>query len=223
MNTISVKGSSVADILASKRSKIFSASDLFDSIYMEKVGSLYSSEDSLVIESDSAAAWDELNNQSDLSSIVNSFISGEVNDLNSSGNTEYDDIINAAAAEFDISAALLKSVIENESSFNSEAVSSAGAVGLMQLMPGTAEFLGVTDSTDPYQNIMGGAEYLSTMLHNFDGDMRLALAGYNMGGNRVAEYGITPNTTNISDYDVIPSSVLSYANGVISDMSKYRR
>ena len=87
----------------------------------------------------------------------------------------------ASCNKYDIPEKLIASVIRQESNFNNSVVSHAGAEGLMQLMPGTAKFLGVKDSFDPVQNIMGGTKYLRQMLNQFDGDLELALAAYNAG------------------------------------------
>ncbi len=84
---------------------------------------------------------------------------------------------------------LLYSVMHQESSFKSHAVSPKGARGLMQLMPGTAARYGVTNIFDPKQNIEGGARYLRFLLDRFNGDLNLALAGYNAGEGAVDKYG----------------------------------
>src|SRR5207245_2724690 len=84
---------------------------------------------------------------------------------------------------------LLYSVMHQESSFKSHAISPKGARGLMQLMPGTAARYGVTNIFDPRQNIEGGARYMHFLLNLFDGDVELALAGYNAGEGAVIKYG----------------------------------
>jgi soluble lytic murein transglycosylase-like protein len=84
---------------------------------------------------------------------------------------------------------LLHAVIQVESAYNPKAVSPKGAVGLMQLMPATAKRFGVTDRTDPFDNVYGGARYLSHLLDLFDYNTRLALASYNAGENAVKRYG----------------------------------
>jgi soluble lytic murein transglycosylase-like protein len=83
---------------------------------------------------------------------------------------------------------LIEAVITAESAFNPLALSSAGALGLMQLMPATAERFGVTDRLDPEQNILGGARYLSFLLNKFNNNLRLAVAAYNAGEGNVMKY-----------------------------------
>ncbi|HEX8207504.1 MAG TPA: lytic transglycosylase domain-containing protein [Solirubrobacteraceae bacterium] len=100
--------------------------------------------------------------------------------------------IEAAAAKHGVDPALLKALIRQESNFNPNAVSPAGASGLTQLMPGTAASLGVTDPTDPAQAIEGGAKYLRQQLDRFGGDVEKALAAYNAGPGAVAKFGGVP-------------------------------
>ncbi|WP_286184549.1 lytic transglycosylase domain-containing protein [Bacillus sp. SD075] len=107
--------------------------------------------------------------------------------------TNYDHIISKAASLYNLPKKLIMSVIKQESNFNPEATSYAGAIGLMQLMPATAKSLGVNDATDPEQNIMGGSKYLSQMMARYDGDIQVALAAYNAGPGNVDKYnGIPP-------------------------------
>ncbi|MBF0124137.1 MAG: lytic transglycosylase domain-containing protein [Magnetococcales bacterium] len=95
--------------------------------------------------------------------------------------SRFSDIIQKAASSYDLDERLLRAVIRVESSFNPRAVSPAGAQGMMQLMPGTARDLGVTDAFDPEQNIMAGARYLRQLLNRYQGEQNLALAAYNWG------------------------------------------
>ena len=98
------------------------------------------------------------------------------------------DSIRKASRKYKLPGKLIEGVIQAESSFRVDAVSPAGAQGLMQLMPGTAKELGVDDPFDVRQNIDGGAAYLRQMLDRFNGDVKLALAAYNAGPGTVEKY-----------------------------------
>ena len=105
----------------------------------------------------------------------------------------FDHIIQRVAKSYDVDPALVRAIIMAESSYNPRAVSKKGAKGLMQLMPKTAEYLGVEDSFNPEHNIDGGVRYFKELLDQFKGDVKLALAAYNAGSRRVREYkGIPP-------------------------------
>jgi soluble lytic murein transglycosylase-like protein len=96
--------------------------------------------------------------------------------------------VQKAAAKYNLSPELIRAVIRAESNFQADAVSSAGAKGLMQLMPETAKELGVTNPFDIQQNIDGGARYLRQMLDRFGGDLKRALAAYNAGPGAVEQF-----------------------------------
>lgn len=121
----------------------------------------------------------------------------------------YAPVINAAAQQFGISPALVDAVIWQESRYNPKAVSSAGAIGLMQLMPGTAQHLGV-DPRDPWQNVFGGAAYLRRQLDRFGNNVPLALAAYNAGPGAVSKYrGIPPYSETRNYVNVIMRRLMS--------------
>lgn len=105
----------------------------------------------------------------------------------------FDSLIREAASREGIDSGLLRAVAAAESNLNPQAVSPAGAKGIMQLMDGTARSLGVTDPFDPAQNIAGGAKYLKQMLTRYGGDVTRALAAYNAGPGAVDRHdGVPP-------------------------------
>jgi len=104
----------------------------------------------------------------------------------------YDGLIKEAAARYHLDPAMIRAVMQTESSFNAMAVSPVGAMGLMQLMPDVAADLEVDDPLDPRQNIFAGAHYLRRLLDLYRGNVRLALASYNAGASRVNEAGGVP-------------------------------
>lgn len=119
-------------------------------------------------------------------------ITKEVSDQTKPIASNLEAIINKAAEKYQLPAKLIKSIIKHESNFNPSVVSHAGASGLMQLMPKTAQGLGVTNILDPEQNVMGGSKYLRSMLDKYDGNIQLALAAYNAGPGNVNKYGGIP-------------------------------
>ena len=127
---------------------------------------------------------------------------------------KFDPLVQTVARTYRISPALLHAVITTESYYNPTAVSRAGAVGLMQLMPATAKRYGVTDRRDPQQNIRGGSRYLRDLLHDFNHNLELALAAYNAGENAVKKYG-----------DKIPpyAETRNYVKKVMRHYHRYKR
>jgi len=101
---------------------------------------------------------------------------------------KYMELINEAAYRHQVDAKLVHAVIQTESAYNSNAISSAGAVGLMQLMPETARRFGVIDRNDPDQNVDGGIRYLRHLIDMFNPKLDLAVAAYNAGENAVIKY-----------------------------------
>lgn len=122
---------------------------------------------------------------------------------------QLDAIFDEAAAKYGVDAKFLKAIAKCESDFSPECTSSSGAMGIMQLMPQTAASLGVTNAYDPYQNIMGGARYISEKLAQYNGDKSLALAAYNAGSGNVAKYGGIPPFKETQNY---VAKVMAYYN-----------
>ena len=116
--------------------------------------------------------------------------------------TRYDEHIRAAALLYQIPEPLVRAVIKVESDYDPRAVSYAGARGLMQLMPETADRMQVKDINDPRENIFGGVRYLRVLANMFNGDLDLTVAGYNAGEGAVVQYGGIPPYAQTKDYVV---------------------
>ena len=112
----------------------------------------------------------------------------------------YDPLISECSKKYQVDFALIKAIIRAESGFNPRAVSRKGAKGLMQLMPGTALRMNVSNVFSPKDNIEGGVRYFKYLLSLFDNDLRLSLAAYNAGENLVAELGTIPPYRETVDY-----------------------
>ena len=112
----------------------------------------------------------------------------------------YGQFIRTAADRYRLDPELIRAIIKVESSFKPFAVSEKGAMGLMQLMPATAEEMQVAEPFEARDNIMGGSRYLRKMLNLFDGDLRLGLAAYNAGPNRVLKNGRIPKIPETEQY-----------------------
>ncbi len=111
-----------------------------------------------------------------------------------------DKLVRESAEKNHVDPQLVRAVITTESNWNSRAVSSKGAQGLMQLVPGTAQSLGVGNAFDPAQNVDAGTRYLSMLLQRYDGDLNKALAAYNAGPGAVDRFGGVPNYRETRDY-----------------------
>lgn len=121
-------------------------------------------------------------------------------------------LVETNAAQWNVDPALVKAIIANESGFNANATSNVGAQGLMQLMPGTATGLGVTNAYDPAQNVWGGTRYIKGLLDRFGGDVRKAVAAYNAGPGAVEKYGGVPPY----------AETQNYVQNVLASYEKYR-
>jgi soluble lytic murein transglycosylase len=113
---------------------------------------------------------------------------------------DYDAVIRAASDRHSVDANLVRAVIKAESDFNSNARSSKGAMGLMQLMPDTARLYNVLNAYDPVDNIEGGVRHLRMLLERFRGDLRLSLAAYNAGSGAVERFGGIPPYAETREY-----------------------
>ena len=125
---------------------------------------------------------------------------------------EFEQLIKTCSDRYGVNQCLVKAVIHAESGYNPNAVSSKGASGLMQLMPGTAKSLKVADRFNPKDNVEGGVKYLRFLLDTFKGDVSLAVAAYNAGLNKVAKYGGIPPY----------NETRTYVNRVLSYMKTYQ-
>lgn len=160
-----------------------------------------------------AAKISETTSTEDFSTVLNEATSSQSTTQDTSNSNGCPDnlysIFEEAASTFGVSVNLLTSIARAESNFRTDAVSCAGAVGIMQLMPATAASLGVTNSYDARENIMGGAKLISQLLSKYNGNTSLALAAYNAGSGNVDKYGGIPPFTETQNY---VKKVLSYLN-----------
>ena len=113
---------------------------------------------------------------------------------------EFAPIIQAACDKYNVDPDLVNAVIQVESAYNKQAVSHAGAIGLMQLMPATASRFGVKQIKDPEENVHGGVQYLKFLLDLFNNDLSLAVAAYNAGEGAVQKYQGIPKYTETQNY-----------------------
>ena len=116
------------------------------------------------------------------------------------GSNSYDDVIIEASQSHGVPFSLIKALIKIESDFNPRAISSAGAIGLMQIMPENISALNIKDPFDPWENIMGGARYLKQLITRFNGKLPMALAAYNAGPNIVDRYKQIPPFKETENY-----------------------
>ncbi len=146
----------------------------------------------------------------DFQSILDSTMKANQGNANK---TEIDGLINKYAEKNGLDADFVKALIKQESGFQSGVTSHCGAMGLMQLMPGTAKGLGVENAYDPEENIAGGTKYLSNLLNKYGGNKELALAAYNAGPGAVQKYnGIPPY-----------KETQNYVKNVIGAYQSYKR
>ena len=140
-------------------------------------------------------------------------------DINSdvkTGNISIDEAVDKASKKYNVDKKLILSVINQESSFNPNAVSSSGAQGLMQLMPATARELGVNNSFDVTQNVEGGTKYLKGLLNMYGNSKEMALAAYNAGSGAVKNRGMS----NANEVYKMPTETQNYVKKIISSYNK---
>ena len=131
--------------------------------------------------------------------------------------SNYESVIISMSEKYGINPDVVRAVIKNESGYNASAISSAGAMGLMQLMPATVEGLGVANPFDPIQNIEGGIKVLMSNIIRYDGDLKMALAAYNFGRNGLASRGIT-DLSDAEQFDRLPAETKNYLARIQNDL-----
>ncbi|MGP0587538.1 lytic transglycosylase domain-containing protein [Paenibacillus timonensis] len=142
-------------------------------------------------------------------------------EMTSEGTSDLQSLISQASARYGVPESLIKAVIATESSFNPQAVSSAGAKGLMQLMDGTARGLGVSDPFNPAQNIDGGTKYLSYQINRYGGDVKTALAAYNAGPGRLQRLGIGNDEQLMEKFHLLPQETQGYIAKIMRAQAKF--
>lgn len=143
------------------------------------------------------------------------FIDEIKNNVNS-GNATIEQAVKAAAQKYNVDENLINAVINQESSFNPNATSKCGAMGLMQLMPDTAKGLGVTDAYNVSENVDGGTKYLKELLDMYGGSKELALSAYNAGPNAVSTRGVKTK----EDIYKMPAETRDYVSKIMKNYGK---
>ena len=163
---------------------------------VQKLLSTYTPADTQTAASDTNAETSALSGSQGSTSSV----SGATSSDSISAPEDLETYFKEASETYHVDVNLLKAIAKVESNFNPKATSSAGAMGVMQLMPSTAKGLGMRDAYDAHDNIMGGAKIISQNLKKYNGDLSLALAAYNAGSGNVDKYGGIPPFTETQNY-----------------------
>lgn len=149
----------------------------------------------------------------------NDTISGVNNSSNININQNIENAVDSAAQKYGVDPDFIKAVIKQESGFHANAVSGAGAEGLMQLMPKTAESLGVKNPFDVLENIDGGTKYIKNLLNSFGGNKELALSAYNGGIGRMNRLGVDT----VDEISNMPKETQNYVEKVMKNYENYKR
>lgn len=133
----------------------------------------------------------------------------------------YEGLIQEASRKYGVDSSLVKAVIQQESAFNHQAVSPAGAKGLMQLMDGTGSGLGVTNPFDPKQNVDAGTRFLGHLIKKYNGNESVALAAYNAGPGRVDRLGIKTDQELAAKLHLLPKETQAYVSKIMGNRQKF--
>ncbi len=173
---------------------------------------------SSVLNSVSSAKQTDTTNSAGTSKAVNLDYTGSfANSKASTFKSSYDDIISEKAKQYGVNENVVKAIIQAESDFNPNCVSSAGAKGLMQLMPCNVKDLGITNVFDPEQNIDGGIREFKGYLNSYNGDIKMALAAYNCGPTRVRNLGLT-DLDDPEQFAKLPKETRNYITKIMKNL-----
>ncbi|MCY9658405.1 lytic transglycosylase domain-containing protein [Paenibacillus chondroitinus] len=178
------------------------------------------------------ASGSDLDGQSNLNPLTANNIPSSLGALNkaysplqswsrTTSTSQFDDLIKEASAKYGVDESLVKAVIQQESDFNHQAVSPAGAKGLMQLMDGTGRGYGVTNPFDPKQNVDAGTHFLSNLIQKYNGNEGVALAAYNAGPGRVDRLGIKNDQDLSNKLHQLPKETQAYVSQVLGHKMKF--
>lgn len=131
---------------------------------------------------------------------------------------DIENAISYAAQKYGVEEEFIRAIIKNESGFNKNAVSEAGAMGLMQLMPSTAKSLGVNNPFDVLENIDGGTRYIKRLINSFNGNKELALSAYNGGIGRMNKRGVDT----VEEINKMPKETQKYVDKVMKTYNNYK-